>query len=437
MFCGECGTKNENGSKYCESCGALLEEEKEEKKETGKKKKENDTICCEKCNTKNTIDSIYCEKCGNSLKKEKKKLSKKQKVIIVSCFIALILLFSAYKILDNVTSPKNIAKDYIEAIINKDSDKLYNYIEITDDTTFTSKDIFKDIINEKYKNETIENYTIKDTTYSDGKLNATVEFTYTTKEYPQEQTGKINLTKTKDKKYLLFDNWKVSNLNTIVSIIDDYKIEVPKESKVTYGNIEVTKNYLSNEKSERDIYMLPKVFASKTLIEVTLNNGITLEEEVLPSKYRNEVEIELSEDNIKDEEKEKIVSFVQEKLTSIYQNAIDDVKWDNIKNNYENVSDDFQEHYETFASRIQNNYRTLKKIVLKNGNINDIDLTDDGKIKVQMKISYDYTLEYTSYDDEIKTTNKSSYSYMTVTLERGNKGYILYDINALQTSFYS
>ena len=28
MFCGECGTKNEAGSNFCENCGAKLENKK-------------------------------------------------------------------------------------------------------------------------------------------------------------------------------------------------------------------------------------------------------------------------------------------------------------------------------------------------------------------------------------------------------------------------
>lgn len=35
MFCGECGTKNEKGAKFCEKCGAKLEVA-EEKKESPK-----------------------------------------------------------------------------------------------------------------------------------------------------------------------------------------------------------------------------------------------------------------------------------------------------------------------------------------------------------------------------------------------------------------
>jgi hypothetical protein len=32
MFCGECGTKNEKGAKFCEKCGAKLEVAEEKKR---------------------------------------------------------------------------------------------------------------------------------------------------------------------------------------------------------------------------------------------------------------------------------------------------------------------------------------------------------------------------------------------------------------------
>ena len=442
MFCGECGTKNDKDARFCESCGAILEEKKEKNKSVKKKKENDNVICCPKCDKKNTFDSVFCENCGSILKEEKinlsrKHLTKKNKIIICACFIILVLLFSVYKVLDIITSPKAVAKEYIEAIINKDSNKLYNYIDISGDTTFISKDIFKNIVDEEYKDITIENYTIKDTNYSDGKLNATVRFTYTTKEYPQEQDGTINLVKNKGKRYLLFDSWKISSLNTNVSIIDNYKIEVPKDATLKYGNIEVEKKYLTDSKSKTDIYTLPKVFESSTLVEVVLNNGITLVKDALPSKYRNEIEINISKDTIKEEEKEKIVSFVKDELTILYQNAIDDTKWDSIKDRFKDFSKEFKENYEDFSQNIKGNYRPLKSITLKNGTLSDISFTDDGKLKVEIKFNYDYTLEYKSLNGDVKNTNKSNYSYMTVILERGKDGYSLYDIKNLQTSFYS
>ena len=41
MFCGKCGTKNEEGAKFCESCGNKLEQEEKEK--PTKKAKKNKT----------------------------------------------------------------------------------------------------------------------------------------------------------------------------------------------------------------------------------------------------------------------------------------------------------------------------------------------------------------------------------------------------------
>ena len=37
MYCGECGTKNEKDAKFCENCGAALEQEEEKKEEREKK----------------------------------------------------------------------------------------------------------------------------------------------------------------------------------------------------------------------------------------------------------------------------------------------------------------------------------------------------------------------------------------------------------------
>ena len=159
MYCGECGTKNNSGDLFCCECGKPLEQSAEVQ------------------NVVTTSNSIG----------PKKKMSKKTKIIILVAVIVAILCGGFYKIGSNLTSPKTIAKDYIEATVNQDGNKLYKYLEIDGDKTFVSKKIFTELLKTNgSKNSNIENFTINDVEYSDGKLTAKVNFTYTVKDSTSE-----------------------------------------------------------------------------------------------------------------------------------------------------------------------------------------------------------------------------------------------------------
>lgn len=441
MFCGECGAKNEKDSKFCEKCGKMLEPQKEEK--TKKKKKEYREIFCASCGTKNSEEALFCEKCGEKIvkeneQKEKKTISKGTKIILIAVFIIALILGITYKFFDGITNPKYIAKEYVEAVINNDINKLYSYINVDGDTTFITKDIFKKIWEELQQNGNIINYKVGDVTYSDGNLSATVNFTYTTNNSTIEQTGKINLIKGKGKKYLLFDNWEISDFNANNLILDNFTLKVPKNSTVKFEGTIIDKKYLNENESTNtiDVYILPKVFKEEITIETELSNGFILIDDITPSDYNNTYKVDFSEESISEKEKDNIVSFSKEKILSLYESAIANKAWEEIKNNYPNSSKDIKDNYEEFIEDLKNNYSTLKTITLKSGSIYDIDMDQDLYIEVELRINYDYTVEYTSYDKQLKTSNKSSYSYMTIILGKNKDGYYLYDIDSLETNFY-
>ena len=165
MFCGECGTKNKKGDAFCKECGSKLES---------------------------------VEVTTNKTKKEvsnapKKPMAKSTKIIIGVVAVVVAALVALFIILGNITNPKHVAKEYIQAVVNKDGNKLYNYLNIEGDSTFVSKNVFNNYIKEKIKDDAVTNYKITDVEYSTGKLQATVRFTYTTKNSSSEKSGKVTL----------------------------------------------------------------------------------------------------------------------------------------------------------------------------------------------------------------------------------------------------
>ena len=203
MFCGECGAKNKKTDTFCSECGAPLEQEVT--KETG--------------TTHTTVTP-------------RQPMSKKNKIIIAIVAAVVIVLGIGYKVGNNLTSPRKIAEDYIKATINNDGEKLYKYIEIEGDTTFASKKVFADLMKDTKPTNEIVNYKITDVKYGDSKLSAKVTFKYTTKNSSSEKTDTVNLTKQKGNKYLIFANWKISDLSADNILVEDFTLKVPKGAMV-------------------------------------------------------------------------------------------------------------------------------------------------------------------------------------------------------------
>lgn len=427
MYCSECGTKNDTDSLFCSECGHKLEkeEEKETKKKTKTKKEE------EKPSKK-------APKEDNELKEPAKKMSKKTKVCLIVIILLIALMAVGYKIGSDLTNPKTIAKDYVEAVINNNSNKLYNYLEIEGDKTFVSKKIFKEVMKKETEESKIENYKIKDVTYSD--LNAKVNFVYQVKGSKTEQKGTVELTKQKGKKYLIFDNYKISNDTYKSIIIKDYTIKVLKGSVVSFANIKLTDKYLNKDKSdsEYDVYVLPQVFKYETKIKVELENGFEVEDKVTPSTYYNTYTIKLDENNLSEATKNELLESGKKILTDLYTDAIAGKKFADIKEKYEHKGlnlNNLETNYNEFVDDLTASSNKLKTISFKNITLYDLELNDDGDFEVEFKVNFDYTVDYETYNNELKTIDKTTYAYMTLILKYEDSKFYLKDFDDLKTYF--
>ena len=196
MFCGECGTKNEKNSAFCSECGAKLEQ------------------------------NVTLEETKNVATAPKKPVSKSTKIVIAVVAIIVVVISVFFIVGSKLTSPKAVAKGYIKAVVEKDANKLYDYLDLKGDTTFITKKLYNELMKESKLTTDVVNYKITEVEYNDSKLNAEVEFEYATKDSSKENEGVVYLTKLKSKKFLFFDNWQVSNENSLASIIEDYTLKV-------------------------------------------------------------------------------------------------------------------------------------------------------------------------------------------------------------------
>lgn len=415
MFCGECGAKNRKDDSFCAECGAPLLQEQDGQKQ---------------------------EVVTPEVTKPKKPMSKKSKIIL-GCIVVLILLLAVgYKIGRDATDPKKIASDYIDATIHQDSGRLYQYLEIDGDKTFVNKEIFGDLLKENSTDDsTIENYKITGIEYGEGKLTAKVSYTYTIKDSTNEKTDSINLTKKKEKKLLLFDDWKITDTKSSSTIVENYTIKVTKGSTVTYAGVKLTDKYLDTEQttSKLDVYVLPQVFAIKTTLNSVLPGGMEIEEKVTPSSYYNIHTVNFNKNNLTEASKEKITNKAKEVFTTIYTNAIDKKPFSEFKSSFEYGNIDLtnlENSYNTLLASLESNTSTLTSINFKDASIYSLRLTEEGYLEVEVRTNYAYTVSYTGLDNEVKTSEKSTYAYMTVVLSYDQEEYHAVGVDDLKSYFY-
>ena len=411
MFCGECGTKNKKGDRFCLECGAPL------------------------------VEEAVTETTTNVVTKPRQPMSKKNKIIVAVIAAVVLVLGIGYKVGSDMTNPKAVALDYIQASISQDGGKLYKYLELEGDKTFVSKKIFKELLKSNNTQASkIENYKITDVEYGDGKLTAKVKFTYTMKESSSEKTSSISLTKQKDKKLLFFDDWKITDATASTAVIKDYKIKVTKDSIVTYAGVKLTDKYLDKDSSTStlDVYKLPQVFATKTVLKAKLPSGMEIEEEVTPSSYYSTHTVSFDEDSLTEKAKEKITSKAKEVLTTIYTNAIANKQFSDIKSNFKHGKldlTDLETNYNSFLAKLSSSTNTLTSITFTNVTLSDLELNSDGYLETEVKVNYDYSISYTSWSDEVKTHSDSDYDYMTIILAYDKDAYYLVDIDELDYYF--
>ena len=398
MFCGECGTKNDTTSTFCCECGAKLVQEQ--------------------VNVNNNIPT------NNANVAPKKPMSKKSKIIIAVVVAIAALLGVGYKVGSDMTSPKSVAKEFFEAMRNKDSDAIYKHLEIEGDKTFVSKKAFKKVMDKELDDDLskIQNYKISEVTYSDDKLTAKVKISYTVEGYTTEKSETINLVKKEDKKLLFFDNWAIADLTAKSMVIEDYEITVDKDAKITYDGIKVADKYLDKEESNdtKDVYKLPQVFMASTDVVVKLSNGIKLEKEVNPSSYSKSKTITFDENNLSKEQQNDLKTKGQEVFNNIYGSIIAGKKFSEIKSQYQQKGVDImnlETNYDTLANNLSKATNKLTSFEVATISIYDASLTSDGNIEVKFRVKYNYTISKTSSTGEETTYSDDDYNYMNIVFD--------------------
>lgn len=396
---------------------------------------------CKQCGTKNKKEALFCEECGKNLEEkkkvfqERKKISKKTKFIIEIIAIIVICLGFSFTFLSYMLSPKKVAERYMKALVNGDINQLYSYLETEGDKTFISKEIYQEIL----KENKIINYHITDVEYGNNKLTASASIVYTEKDSKDEKTMRISLIKQKKKWLLFFDDWRISSSETNDKIVEDFKIIVPRNAKITYAGIEVKDKYLDKNSSTdtTDIYILKQVFRASTKIVVELENGYQIEDEITPSFYKRSYTVSISLNDITKEEQEEIKTSIKNDLTILYEGAIQGKSFDDLehlsieKGNTETI----EKKYNALKEKLKQSYNMLTAIEFTDITLSSVKLEENGNLEFRFKANYQYDIKYLDSASQEQAKSREDYTYMNLSYYMKDKTYYIVDANNLEDYF--
>jgi len=404
MYCGECGAKIGKNEAFCGECGAKVEKIQEES-----------------ASENASMPSVQKQV-------NRQPMSKKKKILLLVCAVLVIGLYLGYNYLGEKFGPKGVAEKYVQALMAKDAYKLYSYLNLEGDKTFTSKKKFAEIIKSADNSSEITNYVIGDVSYSDGNLSARVSVKYALKGAQSETTETVHLTKAKKKAYGIFSTWEISeDFDSVV--VKDYKIKVPKNSKVMIDKVSLDKKYLDTKSSSEnwDIYKIPQIFQSSITIKASIS-GFDIEQKVTPSTYYDNYTVELSLKNLSKDNVSSLEEQIKTDFNTLYKNLIEKKTWDQVKESYNftgaNLTELEEIYKDLYDDIVDDDYKTLTAFNVTSISINNLSLTDEGQIRISFKINYDYSVNYKKYDDSIDTKNGKNSSNTTL--------YYVYSDNALK-----
>ena len=361
MFCGECGKKNEKGAKFCEECGAKLQ---------------------------------------SDAKKEIHEFGAKNKKLIILICALVVSIFGIYKFLISKYGPEAIAKDYFLAVMNADADSIYDYLDIKEGK-FTSKKIFKKVFN--VQKEDLVNYSVSSFEKSTDGLTATAHISYTLKGKSSSDSANINLVRDKKNKFLIFENWKISD--KFMETVNDFELTVPKDSSVVIEDVKLDKKYKTDGSKDADVYKIPEMFKGKYDVKVTLKNGLTLEDDVNITGYKS---ASINNLKVSSSDQKKLEKKLPEIIEKLYQDAIEKKNFEDVKKDYEYDGSDL--------SKLESSYNSFMKIIssggLKKFNVKKVKINstrfDDGIIRVTADVDFDYTASYKILDNQKESSGNNS-----------------------------
>lgn len=416
MFCENCGKKIPEGAVFCVNCGTKIQLPK--KMETnstdftksmpdavqGRQMKSEGTVQPEKgMQPKRVIQQRAAQEgmqaySGNRVqqtvqRQPKKPMSIFSKIILAEFVIAAVLgILFTMKVKEYV-SPEYVAKQYFAAVMSGDGKRAYRMVQVEGDD-FINEEQFQNVV-ENMSHEKVSNFQIKEKEKNKDSYTHYIEIDYRLKEDTNDYNMLLTLEKSKEKKWMLFDDWKVNVGNYIVR---DISIEAKKGSKITIDGKELSNDQISKQQNEAGnmVYTIPRMFQGEYRVVITND---MYEDIVFEMNIDKEEEQYYSRTGtiLKKETVEKVMETAKTDFKTLWESAGEKKSFSEVKmQSITTGNSEVQNEYENVVSQIADKDTTG----IKNLNFGEFQVTaqqmenydfDEPCIKVQFVSDVAYT----------------------------------------------
>lgn len=358
---------------------------------------------------------------------------KKKSSSPILLFLMIVVLAIGYFYFAYMYGPKHLAKVYMNNLISGDYDYIYDSVSISGDTTFVNKDAYLDLIkNNALKIGKISDFEIEDVVYSDDRSFAVVdvEVLYENESGKYEKDMRIEFSRNEKRKYFIFETWTmISQNHSGVNLIEDYKIYVPKHSKVKFNNISVDDKYIKNfDDVNIDMYVLPQVFEEEVVLSVTIPNGMEVLRNIKPSEYYRDYKLEINKNDFNLEEINSIKKSISSSIETIMSALISDKSFDSIRSTFASESniDGLNDLYDKYRKLLKIDNIMYSDFLSDDVVILDIEYNHLYNYIVNVRVDYSW-----NYLLDMSSNRRNEFAYYTIELKYEDSSYNIASINDL------
>ncbi len=265
MYCENCGQKNEILGRFCENCGVEMRMYSDSSDTTTEPVINNGLNPYRQSHQENGIGRNNSQ---NYLKMPSKG------VLVIIVFLAILLV--TYKSFAYFMAPEQVVDRIMQALAKQDYAKAADYFDLPNNDFISVASLEKAV---KSNMPSLLNYNLKPATVKDqSPILRNYNIKYTVAGYKEEHEMNMVLIKQKEKKYLIFENWKMSSDNLITK---DWVISIPKGAELFIDNKKVSSQYQNFSQSDAytDHYVIDKICKGQYQIKVTLNGYNSFQKE--------------------------------------------------------------------------------------------------------------------------------------------------------------
>ncbi len=375
MFCPNCGNKNEDDAVFCGFCGTRILEETPPPVQNG---------------YYNNAPGGYYGAPADMQTLPKKQVNKCMVAALVEMAVLVLAVTAFILIGKNAYGYERTAEQFFQALESGNWEQAYEDLDISE-SEFIDKKHFADI-NRNQETTEINQFHVLEK--NENGISANVTIQYSEKGSSDVSLMYLTLNKQPKKKFLLFDEWKVSSSQYVSQ---NFYIEVPKGAVLYLDGEEVPEKMREEDECS---YLIPRLFTGNHTLAIQIGDFTGAGEEVYVAGEGSSAGIYSL--NLSEEQQQELIRLAYEDLQEIINAGIEGKGFSAVSGIYSSeYQDDAEDSYENFLSRFAASGKEtgITSIDLENavGSFSG-NYVDNGIISAVVELDYDYTVGFLKSD---------------------------------------